>query len=72
MAIKKEIEDENCPECGNSATITTSRIEGFWDGDELECDECEMHGVVSINEDGSWLALWVYPEAAYNQLESKT
>lgn len=47
--------DDECPDCGASIVITTKcneKNKGY-DGDALECQECQWRGYLIVDEDGN-------------------
>jgi predicted RNA-binding Zn-ribbon protein involved in translation (DUF1610 family) len=47
--------DFDCPECGGAAKVLSSAKEPYyWDGDDLECEDCGLKGGVQCDEDGAF------------------
>lgn len=48
----QELSAESCPECGDYLEVLTSAPENYmYDGDLVRCDECQITGWISADED---------------------
>ena len=57
MAVWLIIDDESCPNCGDSIEVKTALTDGgFYDGDDCRCSGCNFNSCMSVDEDGSsWI-----------------
>ncbi len=50
----KDIDWEDCPNCGGSVQVLTTADAGYChDGDNVRCTDCGFRGGMSVDEDGS-------------------
>jgi hypothetical protein len=54
----KSFNDE-CSRCGNSpvGVFTDAKQDYAYDGDDVECFECGLHGSVSVDEDDDGIGI---------------
>ena len=54
MAEWKDINFDDCPECGGSIQVFTDAVDGYcYDGDPARCMDCGFKSGMSVDESGN-------------------